>query len=125
MSRPGEGDVRRGEIVWLDCDPSVGVEPSKTRTCIVVSNDIANEYGQAVTVVPTQRFSKDRASRAYMVDLRVPRSSMKEARVANCSMIMPSDRSRIVGNAGRTTPDTMADIDRAILLHLGIGDSEH
>jgi len=44
--------IRRGDIVWVNCDPSIGVEPKKTRTCVVVSNDLANQYGQAVTVVP-------------------------------------------------------------------------
>ena len=44
-------DIRRGDVVWVNCDPSVGVEPRKTRTCVVVSNDIANRYGQAITIV--------------------------------------------------------------------------
>ena len=71
-------EVRRGDILWICCDPSVGVEPKKTRTCVVISNDIANRYGQTVTVVPTQRYSAERAARAYMVDLRKPRSSLIE-----------------------------------------------
>ena len=62
-------EFRRGDILWIQCDPSVGVEPRKTRTCIVVSNDVANRYGQAVTVVPTQTHTPGRAARAYMVDL--------------------------------------------------------
>src|SRR5687767_14818021 len=77
--------VRRGDVVWINCDPSVGVEPRKTCSCVVVSNDIANHYGQALTIVPTQEYTSERAGRAYMVDLRKPRSPLKEARVANCS----------------------------------------
>src|SRR5678815_5185645 len=79
---------KRGDVVWLRCDPSVGVEPRKLRTCVVVSNDIANHYGQAVTVVPTQAYTAERARRAYMVDLRTPNSDLREERVANASMIM-------------------------------------
>ena len=93
----GEGlQVRRGDVLWINCDPSVGVEPRKTRTCVVVSNDLANEFGAAVTVVPTQAFSAERAARVYMVDLRKPRSTLGEPRVANASMIMTYDRTRIV-----------------------------
>lgn len=113
-------DVRRGDVVWVNCDPSVGVEPRKTRTCIVVSNDIANRYGQAITIVPTQAYSKARAGRAYMVDLRKPRSPLREARVANCSMIMTYDRGRIVRREGRITEVAMSEVDRAVLVHLGI-----
>ena len=51
---PEPVEYRRGDILWIQCDPSVGVEPRKTRTCVVVSNDLANRYGQTVTVIPTQ-----------------------------------------------------------------------
>src|SRR3989442_8373387 len=93
-------EVRRGDIVWIQCDPSVGVEPRKTRTCVVVSNDIANRWGQAVTVIPTQRYSSERCNRPYVVDLRRPRSSLRDARVANASMLMTYDRGRVVRHAG-------------------------
>ena len=78
-SRPGEV-VRRGDIVWVNCDPSVGVEPRKTRTCVVVSNDIANRYGQAITIVPTQAYTKERAGRGYMVDRLFARRGSRTAR---------------------------------------------
>jgi len=115
------GALRRGDLVWIACDPSVGVEPKKTRTCVVVSNDIANRFGAAVTVVPTLRFTAERARRQFIVDLRAPRSSLKEARVANASMVMTYDRSRVVGRAGRVHPDAMRALDRALALHLALG----
>lgn len=111
---------RRGDILWIQCDPSVGVEPRKTRTCVVVSNDIANRYGQALTVVPTQAYTAERAARAYMVDLRKPRSSLTEARVANASMIMTYDRARVVTRAGRLSAETQRALDRALGIHLGL-----
>jgi mRNA interferase MazF len=110
----------RGDLVWLNCDPSVGAEPRKTRTCIVVSNNSANQYGQAITVVPTQGFTEERAGRAYMVDLRAPRSDLKELRVANASMVMTYDRSRISSLAGRITKETLARVDVALRLHLAL-----
>src|SRR4051812_11068157 len=69
-----EPPIIRGDILWICCDPSIGAEPRKTRTCVVVSNNIANRYGQVLTVVPTQAYSAERAERAYMADLRHPRS---------------------------------------------------
>jgi len=117
----GEGlQVRRGDVLWINCDPSVGVEPRKTRTCVVVSNDLANEFGAAVTVVPTQAFSAERAARVYMVDLRKPRSTLGEPRVANASMIMTYDRTRIVSREGRLHRDALAALDRALGVHLGL-----
>lgn len=112
-------ECRRGDIVWIDCEPSIGVEPRKTRTCVVVSNDIANRYGQAVTVVPTQEYASDRAERAYMVDLRSPRSTLLDPRVANASMVMTYDRRRVVARAGRIAPEAQSALDRALSIHLG------
>lgn len=112
--------VRRGDVVWLNCDPSVGSEPRKTRTCVVVSNDVANEYGQVITVVPTQSFTRDRAGRVFCVDLRKPRSTLAEPRVANASMVMTYDRSRVVSRAGHVTKDTLRALEQALRLHLAL-----
>jgi mRNA interferase MazF len=113
-------EIRRGDVLWVCCDPSVGVEPKKTRTCVVVSNDIANRYGQAITVVPTQAFTAERAERAYMTDLRAPRSTLKTARVANASMVVTYDRTRVMSRAGRVSAPTLKLLDAALALHLGL-----
>lgn len=121
---PGEPlEVRRGDVLWIDCDPSVGVEPRKVRTCVVVSNDLANEFGGAVTVVPTQAWTAERAARAYVVDLRKPRSSLDDPRVANASMVMSYARQRILSRAGHLHGDALAALDRALALHLGLGEA--
>ena len=120
MKRREPVEFRRGDILWIQCDPSVGVEPRKTRTCVVVSNDIANRYGQAVTVVPTQTYRTDRASRTYMVDLRAPRSTLTVDRVANVSMVMTYDRDRVVSRAGRISAEAQRAVDRAMGIHLGL-----
>lgn len=115
-------EVRRGDVLWVSCEPSVGAEPRKVRTCVVVSNDHANRFGQVITVVPTQRFSAERAGRIYMVDLRKPRSTLKEARVANASMVTTYDRARVLKPAGRVSAETMAAVDAALKVHLDLED---
>ena len=44
--------MRRGEIWWVEFDPSVGSEIRKTRPAIIVSNDSANRNLARVVVVP-------------------------------------------------------------------------
>jgi mRNA interferase MazF len=114
-------EIRRGDILWICCDPSVGMEPKKTRTCVVVSNDVANRYGQAITIVPTQAYTIERAARAYMTDLRHPRSTLEAERVANASMVMTYDRARVTSRAGRVTSDTLRRIEQALAIHLELG----
>jgi len=119
-TREDAADIRRGDVLWIQCDPSIGVEPRKIRTCVVVSNDIANRYGQALTVVPTQAYNRERVGRAYMVDLRKPRSTLEDARVANASMIMTYDRGRVVKRAGRLNAEAQRVLDEALKVHLGL-----
>lgn len=122
MSETEHLDVRRGDLVWVNCEPSVGAEPKKVRTCVVVSNDIANRFGQVVTVVPTQRYTPERAGRAYMVDLRAPRSNLKAERIANASLVTTWDRSRLLKREGRLTKAALEKLDAALRLHLGLAE---
>jgi len=54
--------------------------------------------------------------------LRRPRSSIRAARVANCSMVMTYDRSRIVRVEGAASAAAIADVDRALRVHLGLAE---
>lgn len=123
MSGTESLELRRGDLVWVNCEPSLGAEPKKVRTCVVVSNDIANRFGQVITVVPTQRFTAERSGRAYMVDLRSPRSNLKAQRIANASMVTTWDRTRLLKREGHVTKDTLARIDAALRLHLGLDEA--
>lgn len=113
-------EFRRGDILWIDCDPSIGAEPRKTRTCVVVSNDLANRHGATVTVIPTLSYNESRAQRPFMVDLRRPRSTMAAPRVANASFITTYDRRRVRTRAGRVSLETMKAIERALAVHLAL-----
>ncbi|MEK6606324.1 MAG: type II toxin-antitoxin system PemK/MazF family toxin [Myxococcota bacterium] len=115
-------EFRRGDILWIDCDPSVGAEARKVRTCVVVSNDLANRHGSTLTVVPTLSYSAERATRPFMVDLRKPRSNMDAPRVANASLVATYDRSRIASRAGRVAADTLKALDRALAVHLALSE---
>ncbi len=44
--------ARRGEVWWVRLDPILGSEIAKTRPCLVLSSNIANERRRTVVVVP-------------------------------------------------------------------------
>lgn len=45
--------MKRGEVWWVDFNPSVGGEIRKLRPAVIVSNDSANKFLNRVQVVPT------------------------------------------------------------------------
>lgn len=54
----GELTYRRGDIYLVAMDPTVGAEVQKTRSCLIVQNDIMNQYGEVTIVMPFRPGSK-------------------------------------------------------------------
>lgn len=46
---------RRGDLYWVNLDPTIGSEIKKTRPCVVISPDAANEAGPLVIVAPVTK----------------------------------------------------------------------
>ena len=52
--------LKRGDVVWVNLDPTVGGEIQKRRPCVVVSLSVLNERRLTVVVVPLSTGSTPR-----------------------------------------------------------------
>jgi mRNA interferase MazF len=50
--------VKRGEIWWIDLDPSQGSEIRKTRPCLIITNDTLNRLRKTIVVIPLSTAAK-------------------------------------------------------------------
>ncbi len=55
----GNLTYRRGEIRFCQLDPTAGTELRKIRSCLIVQNDIMNQYGLLTIVMPFRPGTKN------------------------------------------------------------------
>lgn len=110
--------IRRGEIFLVDFDPAKPNEVARKRPAIVVSNNVANQHGTTVMVVP---LSSD-SSRVYPFQLLLPseETGLKYESKAQVEQMRAVSKVRLGAKLGVVPPELMKQVERRILLHLGI-----
>ena len=60
--------MKRGEVWWVNFDPSVGGEIQKQRPAVIISNEMSNKFLNRVQVIPlTSKIERLYPSEAYVL----------------------------------------------------------
>ena len=62
----------RGDLYWVNLDPTIGSEIKKTRPCVVISPDAANQAGPLVIVAPV---GKAEGKEPFFHEVLLPRGT--------------------------------------------------
>jgi len=110
--------IRRGEVYWVNLDPTVGSEADKTRPALIVSNDINNEHAATVTVLVLS--SQLKRIYPFEVFLSKTATGLPDDSKAMAHQIRTIDKRRLIGQplAPSLGDDLMERIEAAIKLHL-------
>jgi mRNA interferase MazF len=106
--------VKRGEVWWVEFDPSVGTEIKKTRPAVIVSNDAANRNLNRVVVVPLT----SNTGKAYPGEAVV--SIGGQVSKAMTDQIMAADKARLKNQLGSLVKADLLAVEDAIKVHLGL-----
>jgi mRNA interferase MazF len=106
--------MKRGEVWWVEFDPSIGSEIRKTRPAVIVSNDAANRHLARVIVIPTT----SNVHRIYPGETVVSVGGHQAKVVAD--QIMAADKSRLKSRLGTLSRAEMVAVDDAIRVQLAL-----
>jgi mRNA interferase MazF len=87
--------VRRGDIWWVNLDPTQGSEIRKTRPAVVITTDALNRARRTVVIVP---LSTGPVARPPIV-VATPSAGLNS--VAVCDQLRAVDKRRLTHNSGR------------------------
>jgi len=87
--------MNRGDIYWVDLEPTKGAEIKKLRPCVIISATPVNKARHTVVVVPLSTSAKARPPIVVVVHC------LNKAVTAVCDQIRTVDKSRLVKSAGQ------------------------
>lgn len=106
--------MRRGEVWWVEFDPSLGSEIRKTHPAVIVSNDAANRNLARVVVVPLTSST----GRVYPGEAVVTVGGQPSKAMAD--QIMAADKSRLKSRLDVLSKADMLAVEDAIKVHLAL-----
>jgi len=116
-----EGNLtyKRGEIRWVNLDPTVRAEAQKIRACLIVQSDIMNQYGLLTIVMPFRPGSKQAP---YIVNIKATvTNGLDKDRFIDVAQIRSVDYRRVLGFVGILEVEYWEEIRTALDVVLGFG----
>jgi len=109
---------RRGEIWLVSLEPTTGSEIGKIRSALVISNDRNNQFADTVTVIPIT--SKTKRIYPFETFLSHQETHLPRDSKAKSNQIRTIDKKRLIKLLVKLSSEKIAEVEQAILIHLGI-----
>jgi mRNA interferase MazF len=106
--------MKRGEVWWINFDPSIGGEIQKKRPAVIVSNNASNKYLNRVQVVPLT----SKTERLYPSEALIAFDGKESKAMAD--QLATVSKTRLLSCAGTISQDEMHRVEEAIKIQLAM-----
>lgn len=107
--------MKRGEVWWVNLDPTIGSEIRKRRPCVIVSNNVANRVQSRIQVVP---MTSGGHAQVYPWEARIVINGSASKALAD--QVRTVSKERLVAIEGVASPVEMAALDDALRFQLSL-----
>lgn len=113
--------VKKGDIFFADLSPVIGSEQGGVRPVLVVQNDIGNKYSPTVIVAAvTSQINKSKLP--THVEIGALGNGLNKDSVVLMEQLRTIDKKRLKEKIGRVDDETIAQVNEALTISLGIVD---
>jgi len=106
--------MKRGDIYWVNLDPTVGSEIQKRRPFVLVGATPINQARKTVVVIPLSSAGTSRPP------LTIPVKCLSKHAVAVCDQIRAVDKSRLINKAGHLSKEEINELENGLRQILGL-----
>ena len=106
--------VKRGQVYYADLSPVIGSEQGGMRPVVIIQNDIGNTYSPT-TIVACITSAQTKSKLPTHIDIPLFKDS-----IILLEQLKTIDKRRLKNLLAQVSEDTMAQVDNAIKISLGV-----
>lgn len=109
---------KRGDIYWIQLDPTIGTEIQKTRPCLILSNNSQNKKGLRVIAAPIT--TKVKTIYPFEAKIIIKNKECK----ALLDQIRALDKKRVLSKIDSIDSQTLYQVEEALKVALALKSNE-
>lgn len=110
--------IKRGDIFYADLSPAIGSEQGGIRPVLIVQNNVGNYHSP--TVIVAVLTSKNKKKLPTHISILAGEGNVTMDSTVLLEQLRTIDKFRLQKFVGSVSDDTMEQVDRAMLISLGL-----